>query len=184
NSWKTPVAENYDESHSVVRILDLSEKNNTVLTSIDSNTTITDLLINLLSTGKITAYADTLDTATIDNSKAIAYISKERNAIKNYMLFEFWELSYSKAKIFVRIVGIAPCVKKDTTFQPIVWFKYHSINNEFDKHKVSVARKKKIRHSKHNKLDVITLNDYFENRLFSGELMKGTNFWQVVLHNN
>lgn len=157
NSWRIPAVEGFDWVRYVDRIIDLSNEQNRPLSHIDSEKTITDVLIDLLKTGKITAYSDTLDSAAIGSGEAVTSILKENTVIKNYMLLECWKFSRSKRIMIAKIIGIAPCVKNDTTFQPVAWFKYSSLHTYFGTYNIP---------------NVQSLDDYFENRMFLGKIVK------------
>jgi len=171
DSWRHPAESGFDWVRYVQRTVNLSDEFNRPLSYVDSNKTITDVLVDLLKTGKITAYSDTLDSAVMGSNLAAATISKEDSAIKGYMLLESWQFSRSLGKMKVRIVGLAPCNNKDTSFQPLVWFRYNQLRIEFKNYNVLIPLIEKRRHPK-LKFNTISLNDYFENRMFSSKVAK------------
>jgi|GEM_PF-1829855 len=178
NSWQIPKEERFTWVRQVQRIINLTNNDNKSLLHIVGPTaasaqTITTLLLNLLRSGHISAYSDTLDTTLLSSENAIKEIlTADTFKITQYILLESWRFDSSLGQMNVKILGIAPCypVNTDSACQPIVWFKYYLLHPVFETYGVAKSKEIKRKHFKRK----TSLADYFDMRYFSGKIVTVT----------
>lgn len=147
----------------VLRSIDFSvAPNNQLLhikTAKNTDQTIISVLLQALTDNDIRVFATVHDSISLNQKDAVELITKiDAVTLTKAFLLESWRFDPSIKKMAVKIIGIAPCRfdKKDTSHcEAIFWIKYASLRQIF----------------KQDHIANMTVNDFFENRMFSSTIL-------------